>query len=435
VSLIEVESLFKRRKYDQVIERCRNILGDATDNPDIRAFLAHAYRKQGNGERAFYHFRKSAISYQAMNRHAESVEMLRAADGIQANEPDIIFRLAEALTAIDGPRSERIKVLLRLTQLAQGRGDRRRVFALRELHRMLPEDLSWSLELGAALASAGLTDELVQLWQELIPSLDRVEQDLSAHLQDAGKALRTNSRLAVELAGSLLLARLTREALALIVPIYEAFPEDISVLRRLVETLEAVQATEKIVPARTELLKARLRLGQRGEALRDAKELLNRAWDAPYALEIVAQAFAGLGKPEASVEVFRRAGELYEAAKDLDSRDRVLSMLLRVDPNDREGLQWAIQTLDIAGRGEDAAALQQRLDEVSTLDISAHSPLPSRPLLPPRIDSELSDPEYESMPIVERPLAAGELVLEPEAASATYDDDDLTEPGAAPIAD
>src|SRR5262249_19351225 len=226
------------------------------ENPELRARCGEAYRLSGNGERAFHHYNKGAAIYARMGDALNALRLLIFANSLSPNEPDILFRMAECKKALHDTRDLE-GILRQLITVARGTGDRRRLWALEELCAVHPEDLDLQLRRAEALTESARIDDAIAAWKLVSPGLDQRGVDFVPMLHRASQSAQDRAHVGVDLANILLANRRAREALILLVPYYEKFPDDIATLETLLRALEALGAEDKIVPARIELIKAR----------------------------------------------------------------------------------------------------------------------------------------------------------------------------------
>lgn len=361
--LEEAASYVRRADYARAIDVYRSVLSVDPENADVRADLADAYFRSGNRERAFHHYHKAAALY--MNRAAteRALSMLQSANGVSPNEPDILFRTAECLKTL-GRTDALHEPLLALVKAARAKGDRRRLWALEELTRLYPDEVELASQYADALAEAGRLGEAVHLYKQVAACYPSGSSDFLEVLERARAASQDQLELGVEVAKFALANGLAKEALSILVPYYEERPEHVPVLETLLAALTGIGAHDKIVPARIELIKARVRLNQRPQGLHDVGELVAAAPRHPQALEVAAHAYSFFGEAEQAKEVWR---ELLRVAEQTGLRaecDRAVLAILKVDPDDEEALVVGARSLRDSGRLNEAVALESRLQEV-----------------------------------------------------------------------
>jgi tetratricopeptide (TPR) repeat protein len=372
--LERADELLRKGKYAQAIEILRELLSNEPDNADLRGRTGEAYRLSGNAERAFHHFNRSAAMFQKRNDIVGACRMLKAANSVSPNEPDILFRMAECLKTM-GAGGELEAVLRQLIQVARGVGDRRRLWALEELCVVRPDDLDLAVHRASALGEAGRIDDAVTAWKRVSAHLEVIGVDYVPMLRNAAQIGAERPDVGVDLADILLIARRPKEALALLVPFYEKFPEDIGVLGALVKALEQLGAKDKVVPARIELIKARVKRGHRELAFQEVSRLMDLAGDDPLAIEVSAHTYNTFGFRGDASQLWRRLVQVHDDAGRAVERDRAVLMLLKTSPDDPDALGLASRCLRDAGRTIEADALDKRLVEVRKS--KAHGSIPA----------------------------------------------------------
>jgi tetratricopeptide (TPR) repeat protein len=372
------EELLRKGRYAQAIERLRMLLSDRPDDAEIRGRVAEAYRLSGNQERAFHHFNKAAAIFTRQNEVLGAYRMLKAANTVSPNEPDILFRMGECLKMLGNTR-ELEPVLRQLIGVARASGDRRRVWALDELCALQPDDLDLATQHATALGESGRVKEAVETWKRVSARLDQRGVDIAPLLLRAAEIAGDYPEVGVDLAEILMAHRRSREALALLVPFYEKFPDEVRVLESLLRALEQIGAHDKVVPARIELVKARTKLGQRGQAVTEITKLLKEAPSDPQALEVSAHACLAFGITGEATRLWFQLARLHDDTGDTAARDRALFACLKANPNHEAALELGARVLRQAGREDEASSLDRRLREVrrSTPDVGE---LPSAPM-------------------------------------------------------
>src|SRR5687767_12997302 len=160
------DELLRKGKYAQAIEVLRELLSTKPENGELRARVGEAYRLAGNLERAFHHFNKGAHILQRAGDIMGACRMLKSANTVSPNEPDILFRMAECLKSLES-HADLDAVLHQLIGVARGSGDRRRLWALEELSQRHPKDLELLVQYAAALGEAGRIDDAVTAWKRV----------------------------------------------------------------------------------------------------------------------------------------------------------------------------------------------------------------------------------------------------------------------------
>lgn len=357
------EDLMRKARFSDAVERFRAALSDDPENPALRARCAEAYHLAGNVERAFHHYNKSAAIYARGGDRANSYRMLRSANAVSPSEPDILFRMAECMKALDEVEGFD-EVLHQLIHAARGTGDRRRLWALDELATRHPDDVDLLCRHAEALTEAGRIDDAVAAWKRGVGKLDAHAGNFAEAMQRTASAAPDRPDVGSELAAVLLSSRRAREALTLLVPYYEKSPADVGVLRELIRALETLGATDKIIPARIELVKALTNKGLKNGAMKEIAVLLESAPDDVDVLELCAHVHNAFGERAEASALWHRVIEAHGRRGRGFERDRATLMLLRVNPDDEEGLRLGAAALERAGRHQEALVLEQRRVEL-----------------------------------------------------------------------
>ena len=377
------ESHMQAGRVAEAIDTFRALLSADPDNGALRGRVAEAYRRAGNVERAFHHFNKAATLFIRRSDLPEAIRMLEAANRISPNEPDILFRWAECLEqtgTIEGLHP----ILLQLIGVATAPGDRRRLWALDRLVQLEPDNFDLAISRAAVLCEVGRIDEGVPAWRHVSATLGRSRQDWAAMIARSAERCRARPDYATQLAHILLANRRPREALALLVPFYEEFPDDPDILETVIQALEGVDAREKILPARVDLLRAQIRRRLRGPALEGVAQLLRQHPTDPDVLTVCAEACRQFGLDSEGSRLRFQLCQLHDRRGDAEARDEVLTALLRDDPTHESALTMAIDVLKVAGRTEEARALMLQLGRVrgEVTPYSEPSPTPPWPQAP-----------------------------------------------------
>jgi tetratricopeptide (TPR) repeat protein len=357
------EDLLRKGRFQDAIERFRSQLSVDPENAELRARCGEAYRLSGNAERAFHHYNKGAAICQRVGDAQGALKLLMVANTLSPNEPDILFRIAECKKVLNDLRDLE-PILRQLIGVAKGSGDRRRLWALEELVVRHPEDLDLACKRAEALTEAGRVDEAVTAWKGISARLDQRGIDLVPMLQRAASVAPDRAEIGIDLAAILLVNRRPRDALMLLVPYYEKFPDDIGVLEMLLKALEAIGAVDKIIPARIELVKARAKRHQKDAAMRDIAQLLQAAPDDIAALEVSAHACSSFGETAQAIALWRRLAFGYDKMGRRFERDRAVLMLLKANPDDEDALTLGARALREAGRSSEAEVLEKRLGDL-----------------------------------------------------------------------
>ncbi len=358
--LEQAEELMRKARFPEAIERFRSLLSSDPENPAVRARCGEAYRLTGNNERAFHHYNKAAAIYLRAQDPSSALRMLQFANAVSPNEPEVLFRIAECLKAL-GETHNMEPILRQIVAVAKGTGDRRRMWALDELAARHPDDLDIWIRRAEALAEAGRIDDAVHAWKKMSAWLDSRGVDFVPMLQRAASIAPDRTDVGVDLAQILLTNHRAREALILLVPFYEKFPDDVGVLDALLRSLEALNATDKITPARIELIKARAKRGIKDGTLREIAVLLQAAPDDVPALEVCAHAYSAFNETQLAIQVWRKLAHLCDRQQKKFERDRAILMLLKANPDDEDALTLGARALREAARNEEAQVLENRL--------------------------------------------------------------------------
>jgi tetratricopeptide (TPR) repeat protein len=398
----------RKGRWAKAIDAYRALLSELPDDPIIRAELADVYLRSKNIDKAFHHFNRAAAIYQQHGDMPGALQMLIFANSVSPNEPDILYRMADCLRIL-GRIQELDAVLIQLVKVATAPGDRRRVRALDELFALHPDDFGVAQQRAEALGEAGRVDEAVAAYKQLAGRLVGHDVEFIRVIQRAAE-IATPERvdLGIDLAGVLLGQAKPREALALLVPYYEKFPDDVGVLAALVGALDGMGARDKVIPARIELIKARAKREQKAETLAEIEELLRIAPDDASALEVSAHAYMVFKEPAKAAEVWRRLAHGCDKRGQRLERDRAVLQLLKTNPDDEEALDLGARALEEAGRNTEAAALRQRLVEVRALKRRSASPerKPEAPKARPT-PARTAAVDSEPMPIARAPTEPG----------------------------
>jgi Flp pilus assembly protein TadD len=363
--------------------------------------------------------------------------MLRAANAVSPNEPDILFRMAECLKTLE-IQHELEGVLRQLIAVARASGDRRRLWALEELVARYPKDLEILVQLASALGEAGRIDDAVTAWKRVSAHVEVLGIDFVPMLRKAAEIAIERSDVGVDLADILLIARRPRDALSLLVPFYEKFPEDIGVLGALVRALEQLGALDKVIPARIELIKTRVKRGHRELAFQEVARLMELAPEDPLALEVSAHTFAAFGFKGDATKLWRRLAKLHEQHGRIAERDRAIMMMLKMNPDDPEALALGARSLYDAGRIKEADALSRRLSELE--GAGEQGSMPSAPpgdWVEDSMPDRATDTEHPAAPFDSETAMvdddAIEEVFDRDYPSDVFAPDDLTGPEAEPM--
>lgn len=363
LELERAEDLLRQGRYAEAIDRFRELLSMEPERADLRGRVAEAYRLAGNLERAFHHFHKAAALYGRQGDLLGSARMLEAANQVSPNEPDVLFRLAEVLEKLGKHRPLQV-VLQNLVRAASAPGDRRRLWALDALVARNPNDLDAQVERAKVLSEVGRVREAVLVWQQIADHLAARGVDFAPWLERAARAEPERTEIGVALAHLLLRHERPKQALALLVPYYEKFPDDVPLLETLLDAVRAIGAADKVLPAQLELLKARTRVGQRAEALTEVKALLGQAPQDPRVLEVSAHACAAFGLRGEACRLWFDVARLYDRHQMTAQRDRAVLRILELEPDHEGALALGARVLRAGGRLEEAVQLEARLAEV-----------------------------------------------------------------------
>ena len=361
------EAHLQAGRFAEAIGAFRALLSANPDNVVLRSRVAEAYRIAGNVERAFHHFHKAAALCVRANDLTGAIRMLEAANGVSPNEPEVLFRWAECLEQLG--RIEGLRPLLHhLIGVAGAPGDRRRLWALDRLAILEPQNLELSVTRAGALAEAGRIQEAIDAWQRLSPSLGRCRLDWVGPINTTARRAVGRPDYVTVLAHILLANQRPREALALLVPDYEEHPDDVDILQTVVAALEAIEAWDRVLVARLELLRAQVKRRMRGPALEAVAHLLRSyPTDAPV-LRDCATACETFGLVGEASRLRYQQCQLHDRRGEASLRDQVLTHLLETDPRHEGALAMAAAVLQTSGRTAEAQVLLERLDEIRNSD-------------------------------------------------------------------
>ncbi len=364
--LDEADEALRKARYVKAIELYRQVLTDAPDDPMIRARLGEAYRQHKNPERAFHHFKRAAVLYDGLGDPANAYRMLTAANAVQPNEPDILFRIAEHAQQLN-LLPDFAAALVHIVKTATGKGDRRRLWALEHLATLHPGDLTVAEHRAEALVEAERVDDAVEAFKRISAAVGPRSPDFLRVLRRAAEIATDRPDHGVDLARVLLVNGHGRDALAVLVPYYESAPDDVGVLELLHVALASIGAMPKAVAARVELLKARATRGQHAESMNEIAGLLQMAPDDLGVLEVCAHASSVFGEQHRSVLLWRRLATLADQRGMRLERDRAVLSLLKLNQDDEQALELGARALQQAGKHDEAADLARRLHEVRSL--------------------------------------------------------------------
>ncbi len=357
------EHLLVEERFAEAVEQFRALLAEAPAQPELRGRVAEAYKLSGNLERALHHYLQAAKLHSAAGHLAQACLMLKGANEVSPGEPNILYRMAESLKEL-GQQKEFEEVLPQLVRAANLPGDRRRLWALDELYALNPHDIGVAEHRALALTRTNRSTDAIKAWQALMYIYSQQGIDPEPILSKAAETAADSPELSIVLADMMLAQQKAREALSLLVPHYEKHPEHIEVLECLLRILEQLGATDKIVPARMELIKARVKNRQKTPALVQIGRLLAEAPDYTPALEVCAHACAAFELKEEATKLWRRLCLIYQSVGNYAERDRAIHRLLKINPDDIQALRLGAQVLAEAGRTQEAKALQRRLEKV-----------------------------------------------------------------------
>ena len=363
------EAHLQAGRFAEAIGAFRALLSANPDNGVLRGRVAEAYRIAGNVERAFHHFHKAATLCVRANDLTGAIRMLEAANGVSPNEPEVLFRWAECLEQLG--RVEGLRPLLyQLIGVAGASGDRRRLWALDRLVVLEPSNLELAVARAAAMAEAGRIQESVAAWQALAATLGRCRLDWVGPISATARRAVGRPDYATILAQILLMNRRPRDALALLVPFYDEHPDDVDILQVVTGALEAMEAWDRVLAARLELLRAQVKRRLRSQALEAVAYLLRTyPTDAPV-LQDCATACETFGLNGEASRLRYQLCQLHDRRGEAALRDQVLTQLLEADPRHEGALAMAAAVLQTAGRTTEARLLLERLDDVRAGDPS-----------------------------------------------------------------
>ncbi len=427
----------RKGRFAKAIDLYRQALSEAPDDPELRAHLANAYQLDKNPERAFHHFKRSAAVYASREDMPAALQMLQAANAVAPGEPDIIHRIAESCQSL-GLVADFEAALVALIKAATAKGDRRRVWALEELHRRYPDDLAIAERRAESLAETGRLDEAIDGYKKLSARLIQKPNEFVAVLLRAATASIDRADIGADICQVLLAHQRPKDALAALLPFYERHNDSVPVLEALLSCLEQLGAAQKALAARIELLKARALHSMRSEAKRDIDALLQLAPDRPDVLEVCAHAANVIGEVPLASRLWRELATVAGQRGLRLERDRAILSLLKANPDDEEALELGASALAEAGRAEEAATLQQQLARVrATKKQAARKTRDTKP--DPRFESDHRQPTapehrggIETAPHTEpqQPVAGRYATAEPKATATgtmVLDEDDVLE--------
>ncbi len=356
------EAHLRAGRVAEAIDVFRALLSANPDDVVLRGRVADAYRRAGNVERAFHHFHRAAALCVKANDLPGAVRMLEAADTVSPNEPEVLFRWAECLELLGHAEGLR-PLLYRLVRAAGGSGDRRRLWALNRLVTIEPDNVDLAVAQARALAEAGRVDDAVDRWQNLGPALGCAQLDWVVHLRATAQTT-DRADLGTTLARILLAHQRPRDAVAVLVPFYERTPDHVALLETVGTALEAMQAWDKVVPARLELLRAMIAGRKRAPALELVAGLLQTYPTDPRVLQACAAACKAFGLTGESSRLLFQLCQLLDRNGETAARDQILTLLLEDDPRHEGALEMAIVVLEGAGRASEAQVVREQLADV-----------------------------------------------------------------------
>jgi tetratricopeptide (TPR) repeat protein len=359
----EAKDALKKGRPSRAIEILRNLLAADPDNPELRVVLAEAYHRAKNDDRAFDHYHKAAAQLVARGELERGYRAFLDALALRAGEPEILFRAAECAKVL-GRGGEFEQHLLALVQRASLSGDRRRLWALDELAALYPADLSVQQQRAEALAQADRLDECVDLYRRVAARLVDREADFVHVVRRAAHLAAGRPDLGAGLATLLLERGRPKEALGVVVGFYEKAPDHVDVLEVLVRCLETLGVDAKARAARVELVKARAVHGTREQILTDVDALLFKQPDDPAALEVAAHALGHAREAQRALETWRRLLRLATQRRLRAERERALTAVLKLAPEDEEALVAQIAIAVDHARFNEADELRRRLEVV-----------------------------------------------------------------------
>ncbi|MFO0728644.1 MAG: hypothetical protein U1E65_33010 [Myxococcota bacterium] len=428
--LEEAAEHLRKARYPKAIDLYRQLLAEEPDNVELRTVLAGAYKKAKNSERAFHHYNKAATIYLQKNDHQNALISLENANELSPSTPEVLYRLCECLKVL-GKSNELKRELVSLVRAAAAPGDRRRLWGLEELFRFHPDDLSVGQQRAEALAEADRIEDAVTAYKLLSAKLSHRGQEFVGVIYRAGQIASERPDLGADLASVLLVKGRTKEAMALILGFYERTPDDVGVLETLLRCLEALGATDKIIPARVELVKARARTGARTPTVQAVDDLLALVGDDPGPLEVAAHALALVREQTRAVELWRRLARVADRRGLKGERDRALASILSTNPDDEEGLEMAASAHLQAARFQEADAVRKRLAEVRALKKRSLTPQrvaskpPSRPPSePPQLKTAPSPPPEDDF-VIDEVTVAADPEEEPSGGTMVLSEDDV----------
>ena len=360
------DALVRDGRPVEAVNILRTLLTRHPDDPDLRRRLAEAYLAANNRERAFHHFNRAAHLFSSFGEAESAARMWIAADGVSPNEPDVLFRLAQAQLGLGlGDSTSTRATLSRLVVAASAAKDRRRLFALDALHRLEPANVALAIQRARALEEVDRLDDALAAWQALNALSEII--DLAERHMDRPSLSASVVRLLLDLHRPQDALKLARRAL-------DHHPEDIEIVQVTVRALEILGPAVHLIQARIALVRLLAKDPGRKQApvIDEVNRLTTVAPSNPEVLEAASAVYAQFGMQKESILVELRLAQVHDAEGRPQARDRALARLLKIDPHNREGLRMGVLALRQAGQEEQAQALEDQLfaDETRAVDPS-----------------------------------------------------------------
>ena len=359
----EAEAHIRASRFPHAVRAYQAALTEAPDDPDLLAKLADAYRLNREFNQAFNFFSKAAALYEREGEAITALRMLQEANAVAPLTPAVLSRIVRLARGLDKPRALE-SAMRQLEKLARCSDPVRVAAALDVLVGVHPDDEQLAERWALALIDADRATDAVRAFQDIVQRFSPRRADFVRLANHAAQRALESPELGAGLAALLVRQSSTRDAVALLVPYYERFPTHVGVLEALVPALEGIGATQKIIPARIELVKARVKAAQPDATRRDVEALVALAPEDPVVLEVGAHAHAVFGLASDSAQLWRRLALIRDAEGQRFHRDRAILEALKLAPHDEGALELGVQALAQAGRVQESRQLELRLDEI-----------------------------------------------------------------------
>lgn len=349
-------------RFDQAIALYRSAIRHSPTDPDLLAKLADVYRWSRDFVQAFNHFSAAADLYEREGDPVTALRLFQEANAVSPLVPVVLGRIAHLGRALNNDRAVEA-ASHQLAKVARCSDPERRAAALGVLEALDPNDADLAERLALTLVEVHKPEKAVEAFRGIARRFSPRRADLLRVLTLAAKAGVDDPILGAGLCRLLLEQSQPRDALTLLVPFYERFPNHVDVLESLVRSLEVIGAAEKIVPARIELVKARVRAGQPEATLADVEALVHMSPGDPVVLEVGAHALAVFRMDRRAAGLWRDLACVRDAEGRRLERDKAILEALKLHPHDIRALELGVEALAQAGRAEESQALMVRLEE------------------------------------------------------------------------